>query len=97
MPQCTKVRGIPKDAEDAEDTHEGGAGYDDDKFEGNLQEKLFDATNVGKRRDLQLIYDVSERALEIKVDDTLDEQSLQEMAANFGNMSFVNTFHTFLS
>ena len=64
----------------------------DDKFEGNLQSKLFDSTNVGKRRDLQLIYDVTERALELKEDDTLDVHSLQEVAANLGNTSFDSTF-----
>ena len=60
---------------------------DDDKFEGNLHRKLFDVMKDGKRRDLDLIFDVIERALELREDVTLDERSVQEVATYIGGFT----------
>ena len=62
---------------------------DDDKFEANLHRKLFDVMKDGKRRDLDLIFDVIERALELREDATLDERGVQEVATYVGG--FPNT------
>jgi len=52
----------------------------DDDFGEHLQQILFAVLREGKRRDLDFMFEVSEKALELREDELLDERSLQEVA-----------------
>lgn len=53
----------------------------DDQFDEHLQHKLFVVLKNGKRRDLEFVFEVSERAVELRDDTTLTEESLREAAS----------------
>lgn len=53
----------------------------DDQFDEHLQHKLFAVLKNGKRRDLEFVFEVSERAVELRDDTTLTEESLREAAS----------------
>ena len=57
----------------------------EDSFEEVLQPKLFAVLKDGKRRDLDFVFEVSERALELHEDGMLTEKSLQAVAAGNDN------------
>ena len=58
---------------------------DDTKFSELLQNELFAVLkDVGKRRDMQFIFDVIERALELREDELLNEDRLLDVAGSNG-------------
>lgn len=50
----------------------------DDRFEENLQHTLFAVLKNGKKRDLEFVFEVSERARDLRNDTTLTDASLQQ-------------------
>ena len=54
----------------------------DDQFEEQLQHELFALLKNGKRRDLEYVFDVSERASELRDDTKLNDESLREAASS---------------
>ena len=51
-------------------------------FSEHLQHELFNVLKNGKRRDLDFVFEVADRALELREDELLNESSLQDVAAS---------------
>ncbi len=66
---------------------------DDDRFEENLQHILFAVLKNGKRRDLEFVFEVSERATELRDDTTLTDASLRKAASMATRNDITNEEH----